>query len=46
VTVDRVQRSITVVASGAADFDTRVANQTYRNIFYDAPLDDLEDESD
>jgi len=44
--IDRVQRPITVVASGAADSDILIANQTYRDIFYDAPLDDLEDESD
>lgn len=43
---DRVERPITVVVSGAADFNLIVANQTYRDIFYDAPLDALEDESD
>lgn len=43
---DRVERPLTVVVSGAADFDLLVANNTYRDIFYDAPLDALEDESD
>jgi hypothetical protein len=32
---------ITVVATGNAPFDLVVANQTYRDIFFDAPLDRL-----
>lgn len=32
---------ITIVASGNAPFDLVTANDTYRDIFYDAPLDDL-----
>lgn len=32
---------ITVVATGNADFETVIANSTYRYIFFDAPLDDL-----
>lgn len=43
---DRVERPLTVVVSGSADFDLLVANKTYRDIFYDAPLDALEDEAD
>lgn len=42
----RVERPITIVASGGADFNLIVANRTYRDIFLDAPLDALEDESD
>lgn len=36
-------RPITVVGSGNTDFDTIVANSTYRDVFFDAPLDALED---
>ncbi|KAJ9131071.1 Altered inheritance of mitochondria protein 6 [Pleurostoma richardsiae] len=43
---DRVIRPITVVASGSVDFDLLTANHSYRDIFYDAPLHALEDESD
>lgn len=43
---NRIERPITIVVSGAADFDLVVANQTYRDIFFDAPLDALEDEYD
>lgn len=32
---------ITVVATGEAPFDRVIANQTYRDIFFDAPLADL-----
>jgi hypothetical protein len=34
-------RPITVVASGLAPFELITANSTYRDIFYDAPLDKL-----
>ncbi|KAJ9130066.1 PLC-like phosphodiesterase, TIM beta/alpha-barrel domain [Pleurostoma richardsiae] len=43
---DRVARPITVVASGSVDFGLLIANHSYRDIFYDAPLDALNDESD
>lgn len=33
---------LTIVATGNAPFDLLVANTTYRDIFYDAPLDDLD----
>jgi hypothetical protein len=33
------QRPITVVATGNAPFDLLTSNSTYRDIFYDAPLD-------
>jgi hypothetical protein len=33
-----VQRPVTIVASGAAPFDLLIANTTYRDVFYDAPL--------
>jgi hypothetical protein len=36
-----VSRPITVVASGLAPFELITANSTYRDIFYDAPLDKL-----
>lgn len=36
-----VQRPLTIVASGEANFDTLISNNTYRNIFYDAPLTKL-----
>jgi hypothetical protein len=39
----RIDRPVTVVASGAVDFNTLVANKAYRDVFYDAPLDNLED---
>ncbi|KAL8687487.1 MAG: hypothetical protein Q9218_006356 [Villophora microphyllina] len=38
-----VERLITIVASGDAPFDLILANQSYRDIFYDAPLDRLSD---
>lgn len=38
-----VERLVTVVASGDAPFDTILANQSYLDIFYDAPLDRLSD---
>ena len=40
---DRTSRPITVVASGVAPFDLLVQNTTYRDVFYDAPLDRLGD---
>lgn len=39
-----VQRPITVVATGNAPFDLVVANATYRDIFFDAPLANLSGE--
>lgn len=42
----RIHRPIIIVASGSVDFETLVANHTYRDVFYDAPLDALEDDSD
>jgi hypothetical protein len=36
-----VQRPLTIVASGDAPFDTIISNSTYRDIFYDAPIDKL-----
>ncbi|GFF97713.1 hypothetical protein IFM53868_09336 [Aspergillus udagawae] len=39
--VELVQRPITVVASGDAPFDYITANVSYRDIFFDAPLDKL-----
>ncbi|KAK0663645.1 Altered inheritance of mitochondria protein 6-like protein [Lasiodiplodia hormozganensis] len=39
----RVERPVTVVASGNAPFDALVANTTYRDVFFDAPLAALHD---
>lgn len=36
-----VQGPLTVVVTGAASFNDVVANVTYRDIFYDAPLNDM-----
>jgi hypothetical protein len=36
-----VSRPVTVVASGDISFENVVSNTTYRDIFYDAPLEDL-----
>src|SRR5690606_18327690 len=36
------RRPVTVVGSGETDFRTLVANTTYRDAFFDAPLDALE----
>ena len=36
---DRVQGVVTVVATGNAPFDILTANRTYRDVFFDAPLD-------
>ena len=38
-----VEHPITVVASGNAPFDLISNNQTYRDVFFDAPLDELGD---
>ncbi|OKL57578.1 hypothetical protein UA08_07014 [Talaromyces atroroseus] len=38
-----VNRPITVVATGSAPFELLTANSTYRDIFYDAPLELMED---
>ena len=40
-----IERPITVVASGDAPFDLIAAHKGYRDIFYDAPLSELADES-
>ncbi|KAF2496599.1 hypothetical protein BU16DRAFT_483722 [Lophium mytilinum] len=42
----RTHGLVTIVATGNAPFDLLTANRTYRDIFYDAPLDALEDASD
>ncbi len=36
-----VERPLTIVASGDAPFNSIIANDTYRDIFYDAPLTNL-----
>ncbi len=41
-----VEGPITIVVSGHAPFDHLTANETYRDIFYDAPLEDLADQSE
>ncbi|CAN9298124.1 unnamed protein product [Alternaria alternata] len=38
-----IEGAITVVATGNAPFDLITANSTYRDIFFDAPLDKLEE---
>ena len=43
---DVIQGPITVVGTGNTPFDLVTANETYRNIFYDVPLDRLADEND
>ncbi|KAF1847194.1 uncharacterized protein K460DRAFT_392616 [Cucurbitaria berberidis CBS 394.84] len=40
-----IEGPITVVATGNAPFDLITANSTYRDIFFDAPLDSLYDDS-
>lgn len=42
----RVERPLTVVASGNAPFSSVIANETYRDIFFDAPLDRLVQSAD
>jgi hypothetical protein len=39
----RIERPVTVVATGSAPFDLLIRNETYRDVFYDAPLAALED---
>lgn len=36
-----VFRPVTVILTGAAPFDEMMKNQTYRDVFYDAPISDL-----
>lgn len=36
--------AVTIIATGNAPFDSVTANTTYRDIFFDAPLDKLSDE--
>ncbi|KAJ5227306.1 uncharacterized protein N7469_007312 [Penicillium citrinum] len=43
---DVVPRPITVVGTGNTPFDLVTANSTYRDIFFDAPLEKLVDEED
>ena len=38
-----VSRPVTVVASGNAPFDILNANQTFRDVFFDAPLEEIAD---
>ncbi|KAF9735355.1 hypothetical protein PMIN06_010883 [Paraphaeosphaeria minitans] len=38
----RVERPLTIVASGAADFDLVAPHGSVRDIFFDAPLDELD----
>lgn len=38
-----VERPITVVATGDAPFDLITANETYRDVFFDAPLHEMAD---
>lgn len=40
-----VEQPITIVCSGNAPFDLLAANETYRDVFFDAPLDKLADRS-
>ena len=40
-----VTGAVTIVATGNAPFDLITANTTYRDIFFDAPLDKLSDET-
>ncbi|KAI4652049.1 hypothetical protein J4E93_002246 [Alternaria ventricosa] len=40
-----IEGAITVVATGNAPFDLITANSTYRDIFFDAPLDKLDEGS-
>ncbi|KAF7167882.1 hypothetical protein CNMCM5623_001029 [Aspergillus felis] len=43
--VEMVQRPVTIVVSGDAPFHLITANSTYRDIFFDAPLDKLDQNS-
>ena len=38
---DFISRAITVVGTGETPFDMIIANSTYRDIFFDAPIDEL-----
>ncbi|KAI0100745.1 hypothetical protein GGR51DRAFT_531565 [Nemania sp. FL0031] len=40
------ERQITVVATGRAPFDMVTQNETYRDVFFDAPLNELYEEPD
>lgn len=40
---DIVERPITVVGTGNAPFEWLTANETYRDVFFDAPLEELAD---
>lgn len=42
----RVERPITIVASGNAPFELVTANDSYRDIFFDAPLTSLASDND
>lgn len=42
----RSEGLVTIVATGNAPFDLLIANTTHRDIFFDAPLDNLQDPSD
>ncbi|KAK2794356.1 Altered inheritance of mitochondria protein 6 [Onygenales sp. PD_12] len=43
---DVVERPITVVATGNAPFDLLMANDTYRDVFFDAPLENMLDDDE
>lgn len=43
---DVVEGPITIVATGNAPFNLLMENTTYRDVFFDAPLDQMEDKSD
>ncbi|KAH8800420.1 PLC-like phosphodiesterase [Xylogone sp. PMI_703] len=38
-----IQRPVTVVGTGDAPFELLTANDTYRDVFFDAPLDEMAD---
>ncbi len=40
--MDVIDGPLTIVASGKAPFNRVIENSTYRNVFYDAPLGDLD----
>ncbi|OAP54573.1 hypothetical protein AYL99_11021 [Fonsecaea erecta] len=44
VSIGVVSRPVTVVVTGNAPFDQVIANSTYRDVFYDAPLEDVEND--
>ena len=43
---DVVEGPITIVATGNAPFDLLMQNATYRDVFFDAPLDQMADKTD